>query len=68
MNPAAQAMITFCNLKPECAYDIIDSETGHPLSLGAQGAEAMRLDWPEDAEAWPAGETKFRGSPVEVAS
>lgn len=60
-------MNKFTSLEIDRHYDIIDGESGHPLSLGVQGAEAMRLDWPEDAEAWPAGETKFRGSPVEIA-
>lgn len=60
-------MSKFTQLNIASSYDVIDAETGHPLSLGVQGAEAMQLDWPEDAEAWPSGETKFHGEPVEVA-
>ena len=57
----------FSNLEIDCNYDIIDAESGHPLTEGIQGADAMSDNWPDGAEAWPAGETKFLGKPFEVS-
>ena len=48
-------------------YDIIDGESGHPLTEGIRGAEAMASEWPEGAEAWHVGETEFATRPVEIA-
>ena len=58
----------FSNLETEISYDIIDSETGNHITQGIQGSDAIGLDWPDAAEAWPTGETEFSGAPVEVAS
>lgn len=58
----------FTELTPGANYDIIDGESCHWITQGIQGADALSQDWPEDAEAWPAGESDFSGSPVEVAS
>lgn len=58
-------MSKFTNLEITVTYDIIDAESGHPITEGIQGADAMSQDWADNAEAWPAGETKFAGQPVE---
>jgi hypothetical protein len=58
----------FNRLDPEASYLIIDGETGHSKGDGVQGAEAMAQTWNENDEAWPEGETEFRGSPVDVAT
>lgn len=59
-------MATFNNLDLTAAYDIIDGEDGSPITSGIMGADAMAASWPDAAEAWPAGESEFRGQPIEV--
>lgn len=58
----------FHALDPAENYDIIDSEAGHWITQGIQGADAMATTWPAGSEAWPAGTEDFSGSPEEVAS
>ena len=58
---------SFSNLVIDAQYDIIDAETGHNITCGIQGSEAMRESWSVGAEAWPVGEEDFDGVPVEVA-
>jgi|HubBroStandDraft_4_1064222.scaffolds.fasta_scaffold1880854_1 hypothetical protein len=60
-------MAKFTNLTIDEHYDIIDGETGHWRTQGIQGADAMATTWKDGDEAWPVGETEFRGKPVEIA-
>lgn len=60
-------MATFNELNPTTNYQIINGENGYSLTDSIQGADAMTTDWPDDAEAWPQGETEYKGKPVEVA-
>jgi hypothetical protein len=57
----------FNQLYIEEHYEILDPETGRPLTDGIQGAEAMRVRWPVGAEAYVSG-TECAGDPVEIAS
>jgi hypothetical protein len=57
----------FHDLEASENYDIIDAETGHWITQGIQGADAMATTWPESSEAWPAGEDDFSGNPEDVA-
>ena len=61
-------MAKFVDLDPHLNYDIIDGETGHWRTMGIQGCHAMTSHWEEGDEAWPTGETEFRGQPVETAA
>ena len=60
-------MATFNNLDPTAGYLITCCLTGHSKGDGISGADAMAQEWEEGDEAWPAGETEFRGRPVETA-
>ena len=60
-------MSRFNALETNQTYLLIDGETGHSLTDGIAGADAMAEEWPAGAEAWPAGENQFDGSPVEIA-
>jgi hypothetical protein len=60
-------MAKFTHLELTKHYDIIDAETGHWLTQGIQGADAMAADWPNDSEAWDTGETEFDGKPLDIA-
>ena len=62
-NPAYK----FHDLDPSENYDIIDAETGHWITQGIQGADAMATEWPAGSEAWPAGTEEFSGNPKEIA-
>jgi hypothetical protein len=61
-------MAKFSYLTIERKYDIIDAETGHWLTHDMRGGVALASDWPEGAEAWPAGEREFNGKPEDVAT
>ena len=58
----------FSQLDAEANYDIISSVTGHWITQGIQGADALAEAWPDRAEAWLAGEEDFGGEPIDVAS
>jgi hypothetical protein len=57
----------FNQLRIEEHYEILDPETGRPLTDGIQGAEAMATSWPVGAEAYLSG-TECAGNPIEIAS
>jgi hypothetical protein len=57
----------FNQLHIEDHYEILDPETGRPLTDGIQGAAAMAARWPVGAEAYLSG-TECAGNPVEIAS
>ena len=59
---------TFTQLAPTDHYDILDRETGTWLLQGISGREVMKQYFPEDTEAWPAGEVQFLNPPVEIAT
>jgi len=59
--------MNFTDLEITVSYDILDATSGRWLTEGIQGADAMSVGWPDDAEAWPTGEETFAGKPVEVA-
>lgn len=61
-------MARFNNLENETSYLIVDGETGYSKGDGVQGAWAMAHEWEEGDEAWPAGEQKFLGKAIDVAS
>ena len=61
-------MSRFNTLNPIKNYLLIDGETGHSLTDGISGADAMADDWDAGTEAWPAGETEFNLEPRETAS
>lgn len=54
-------------LNPEGHYDIV-GESGHWVTCGIQGGDAIRAAWVVGDEAWPAGEDTFDGDPVAIAS
>jgi hypothetical protein len=58
---------TFTALTLEATYDIIDGETGHFLTQGIRGCDAMAAKWPNGAEAYPAGDVDV-SELVEVAA
>ena len=45
----------FGNLNIETHYDIVDGWSGHFLTEGIQGCEAMNTVWPVGAEAYEVG-------------
>jgi hypothetical protein len=61
-------MAAFSVLDPEQSYDIIDAVSGHWLTQGIQGTDALSADWPDGAEAWLAGEDAFTGEPLDIAA
>ena len=60
-------MARFTELEPDGNYDIVSGTSGHYVTQGIQGADALMEDWPDGAEAWPAGEETFNGSADEIA-
>ena len=61
-------MAKFHKLPPDAHYDIIDGGSGHWRTQGIEGGAAMEAVWHLGDEAWPAGETEFKGKPVDVAA
>ena len=57
----------FYGLLYEGHYDIVSGDSGHWITRGIQGGDALRASWMVGDEAWPAGELTFAGEPVSIA-
>ena len=68
-------MARFNRLAIDAVYDISDPVSGHWITEGIQGADAMQTQWPVGAEAWQEGPTDddgfdlrdFDGDPDDIA-
>jgi hypothetical protein len=55
------------DLDPSAQYDIVSGDSGHWITRGIQGVDAIHAVWEVGDEAWLAGEDTFVGEPVAIA-